>query len=440
MLVLPGPGLITVPQAPFTAVADGLLWVPSWVLSAGSQYASVDMDFANARYWNGTSALTDPTSLITTTRNLAAYAQNSNGTLTLFGANVPRIGTGTGLLVEESRQNICLQSQTFDSASWTASAATVVADQAIAPDGTLTADQVYPASSGGFLRGLLQAVTKAASALQYSVTYYVRANNWTWVAIQAGDGTNDVTQWFNVATGATGSNAVGGTATFQSASASAMANGYYRLTLNMTSGATTTIRSILGFADADGSFTVTASGTNGVYLWGSQIEPGAFPTSYIPTTTAAVTRPADLIVCAGVLASVLNGAHSALMQTNQTLQPVGSGQNMVMIGQNGTDTGYYINSSNTTTVISLVGGVTLTATLGSGSTRTLTKTAAASNASGRSLVANNGAVVSDANVITYSVPRLGVFNGTNSWLDGYMPRLTLWNSRLADASLQALTA
>jgi hypothetical protein len=42
------------------------------------------------------------------------------------------------------------------------------------------------------------------------------------------------------------------------------------------------------------------NGTDGVYLWGAQLEAGSYPTSYIPTTSASVTRNADVISKTGI--------------------------------------------------------------------------------------------------------------------------------------------
>jgi hypothetical protein len=41
-------------------------------------------------------------------------------------------------------------------------------------------------------------------------------------------------------------------------------------------------------------------GANSTYIWGAQCEAGSYPTSYIPTTSASVTRNADVISKTGI--------------------------------------------------------------------------------------------------------------------------------------------
>ena len=71
--------------------------------------AVIDLWFANNQYYGGM-----PTDLLSCSRASIGYVKNLDGTLTQFGNDTLRIGVGSGLLVEDARRIMLLQSEVIN--------------------------------------------------------------------------------------------------------------------------------------------------------------------------------------------------------------------------------------------------------------------------------------------------------------------------------------
>ncbi len=370
------------------------------------------------------------------TRASTGYAQTAAGVLVPFASGELR-RTDKGVLIEGARTNLCLQSQTFDNASWEKTRSSVSADAAVAPDGTTTADKLVEDTTATATHQMSQNITVSLNATCAS-SVYAKAGERTWLRITEGNGVT-ASAFFNLSAGTVGT--VAGTGT-PSAIITALANGWYRCTLVFTASGTTP-NSHFQLATGDNGNSYTGDGASGLYIWGAQLEAAAFPSSYIPTTTASATRAADVLTVpvSGIAYPV------SLFCEWQWITSTAGSRFTVGVNVNGSDTNrsyLRIASNDTVRAIMSTGGVEQAAV----SPGVTSLTGVVYKQAGR-FAANdvncaiNGTVGSaDTSATDPTAPTIIRFGSTDSGTEqpfGYLRRAALFNRALSDAELQAVT-
>lgn len=206
----------------------------------------------------------------TFTRASSAYAWVNN-VFTSFATNVPRFGsyeggdTYTGFVTEGAGTNLCLQSQAINTSPWLAVAgASVTANTVVSPDGTQNADTLT------FDAQINSRVEQSLENLGLGITVTMS------VYLRVASGTRTVRVGIDD-------------------------SGSYYTDVVVTSAwqrfsVTTEVLPFVGGAAYPRISNSPDSAAGDVYVWGFQVEVNSFATTYIPTTSAAVTRAAD--VCA----------------------------------------------------------------------------------------------------------------------------------------------
>jgi hypothetical protein len=404
------------------------------------------LDFANA-------GKLDPR--VTFSRATTATYFNSLGVLTTANNNVARFDydpstlAAQGLLIEEQRTNLCLQSENF-ATTWTVSGASISTNTIISPAATLTGDSLVEDTSAGSGHRVAQIVT-ADPTVTYTATCYVKAAGRTWARLLIDDNSgNGCSGWFNLSTGVVGSTANAGTGSGAAISITAAGNGWYRcvLTGKPATFNNSNVRFLISGATGDLVSTYTGDGTTSVYLWGAQLEAGAFATSYIPTTTTALTRNADVASMTGTnFSGWFNATEGTLFSESINLP----GQSAVVFPRIAN-----INDGTTNNVITTVwrsdtsrlyGAVTVSgvnvAEVGVvGVTQTNANKIALGYATDNfASSVNGGAVNTDTSGAIPSVNRLGIGRQASAadFINGYIRRIAYYPVRVTDAQLQALT-
>jgi hypothetical protein len=390
-------------------------------------------------------------------RASTAYGETANGALVQFPANTLRI-TDLGLLVEDARTNRIYYSQDYTQSQWGLQNVTV-GSNAIAPDGTNTAQQIIENSSNGYHR-IYGAIISISGVIAGSI--YLKngsSNGRRYVGLQLVD-ENDIRQAvvFDLQTGTitqTGTRGTpGGTPTWK---ISALASGWYRVEISYTTVGPGSTIEIFGSNSATPTLDgyalpqYTGDGVSNFYIWGAQLEAGSFISSYIPTTTAATTRAADVVttMTGGLVDSLLTANVGSVMLDMKApgtvnLKDKNGGSHWIQSSTGpmlvGTDYNFQNTRPNSRWQSMIVGNEYGNSQTLAGGVKVGVSWDAVTDA--LSLVGGGSAVgtltaAGATPLVTPVYIGRGYYTATHYF--GYFRRLTIWNTRLSDATLQGLT-
>lgn len=268
---------------------------------------TLDLDFANQRYRmydSATGGLSSVAlaSILTYTGANRTFV-DATGVLRVQASNVPRLtfdpvtGASNGLSVFEAQTNLLIHSEEFDNAAWTKMRSSIASNAVDAPDGTITADKLTEDTSASNTHQVAATGPVTSSGATITLSLFAKSSEREEIAIQfaaAGAFTTPRSIRVNLANGSV----ISTTGSVIASSVNRLANNWYRISLSATADATGS--AVATFNILVGGTTVyTGDGTSGLFLWGAQLEVGASATPYIPTTTAAVTAPADVASLTG---------------------------------------------------------------------------------------------------------------------------------------------
>ena len=413
-----------------------MTWAARIPTLAGLRYpqASFVLDFAN-NYYRGSGAQgSSPSALpgYNFTRALAAYAEDTAGNLIQFASGAPRI-TNKGVLIEPQATNSIRNSTPGNGATvgvvgsggvvgtnWSVSVSgPTVAVLGSGTEGGLPYLDVRVSGTSlvGEIAFLFEGGTVVAASSGQTWTYsqYIR--------LAGGDLTNiTATQLVLYERNNVGS-ALSNT-TVTATLTETRSRPYVTRTLNQATTAFVSQKLILvPVIGLPVDFTLR--------IFPPQMEQGSVPTSYIPTTSASVTRPADVFYYSTTL---YQAAQTVAAQADKSPSAAAP---RIIGGEIGARTALY--QANPTNAIGTYNGTTV---LNKIATLASTNYSAASwDAAGRKVTFNGATPASDANTMSdWGKTYIGSDNGSSQFYGAYIQRIAIYPFAASDAQLQSISS
>ncbi len=260
--------------------------------SSGSYAEILKPTTTGAFYFYGSAAFAGSIDNVSVKEIIGGQGTAGTPLLRTADTNEPRLeydasGQPLGLLIEEQRTNL-ISSSNFNNV--TKENVTTVNDYAVAPDGTNTAVAMFETTNNYFHRA-------------YNTASFLNGNTYTQsvflksIGGRAGQLTMTSSGFGTIHANFDLVNGVVGTKNNCESQITPVGNGWYRCSITATA---------IGDSGGDASVVSVTSPTStrlqnyagdtskGLLVYGLQVEQGAFPTSYIPTSGSTVTRNHDV--------------------------------------------------------------------------------------------------------------------------------------------------
>lgn len=315
-----------------------------------------------------------------------------------------------------------------------------------APDGTLTAVKIEETAVNSEHINR-QVVTGLVSGNVYTVSFFAKAAERTCGRIRILDAVSGTVGYlvnFDLSTAST-TTAVIGAGTVSNSFCTPVGNGWFRVGVSGSLNQTSALFDIYTMTSIGGVATYLGTAGSGYLMWGAQFETtsaaGAAPfqTSFIPTTTTALTRSAD-VASVNTLSPWYNATEGTLFAEGSSFASTSSFarvasiedaafSSVVSIQRNGTDARGFGDLASTI--------------IASGMPQnTVFKAALAAKVNDFALSANGS--VPNADTATNPLPtavKMGIGQTTvgSSFINGYLRRITYYPRRLTNDELRTLT-
>ncbi len=217
-------------------------------------------------------------------------------------ANLTETFEPRGLLIEEARTNLVSYSEDFSKSNWNKEGGVTATGGYTSPRGDNTAYKII-SNTGSTSAARLRWQFYSSTSGTYTCSMFVKPDGIRYLHLRVGAGGSDTTNFghgFDLQEGVAIPGRRDGTYTMSSTAHSIekLPNGWFKITASGSVG-TGTAHVMPYLSNSATTTTVTGNGTDGIIMWGIQLEIGSFPTSYIPTSGSSVTRSADIASISG---------------------------------------------------------------------------------------------------------------------------------------------